>query len=92
MAEPIDELAKRSLNFGFLLQHEPLLVMDGAAAESYLYSDPDAAMAKARRFTETLASLLVSHTQTQVGGSTQDARIKALTDAGVLGPQDPSGI
>ena len=87
MAEPIDELARRSRNFGFLLQHEPLLVMDGAAAESYLYSDPDAAMAKARRFTETLAKLLVRRTQIRVNGSSQDARIKALTDAGVLVPR-----
>ena len=86
MPEPIDELARRSRNFGFLLQHEPLLVMDGAAAESYLYSDPDAAMAKARRFTETLAELLVRRTQTRVSGSSQDARIKALADAGVLAP------
>ena len=87
MAEPIDELAKRSLNFGFLLQHEPMLVMDGAAAESYLYSDPDAAIAKARRFTETLARLLVKSTQVRTAGSSQDARIKALTDAGVLVPR-----
>jgi hypothetical protein len=87
MSEPIDELAKRSRNFGFLLRHEPLLVMDGAAAESYLYSDPDAAMAKARRFTETLAKLLVTRTQTRVSGSAHDARIRALTDAGVLVPR-----
>jgi type I restriction enzyme, R subunit len=87
MAEPIDELAKRSPNFGFLLRHEPLLVMDGAAAELYLFTDPDAAIAKARRFTETLARLLVRNTQTRVGGSSQDARIKALTDAGVLVPK-----
>jgi type I restriction enzyme R subunit len=87
MAEPIHELAKRSQNFGFLLQHEPLLVMDRAAAESYLYSDPDAAIAKAKRFTETMARLLVRRTQTRVSGTTQDARIKALTDAGVLVPR-----
>jgi len=87
MAEPIDELAKRSRNFGFLLPYEPLLVIDGAAAESYLYSDPDAAIAKARRFTETLAKLLVMRTQTRVSGATQGARIKALTDAGVLVPR-----
>ena len=68
MAKSIDELAEWSLNFGFLLPHEPLLVMDGAAAESYLYSDPDASMAKARRFTETLAKLLVSSTQTRSRG------------------------
>jgi type I restriction enzyme R subunit len=59
MVEPIDELAKRSRNFGFLLEHEPLLVLDGATAESYIYSDPDASIAKARRFAETLARLLV---------------------------------
>lgn len=87
MADPIDELAKRSQNFGFLLQHEPLLVLDGTAAESYLYSDPDAALAKARRFTETLAKLLVGRTQTPVKGTTQEARINALTHAGVLVPQ-----
>jgi type I restriction enzyme, R subunit len=87
MPEPIDALAERSLNFGFLLEHEPLLVMDGAAAESYLYTDPDAAMAKARRFTETLAKLLVRHTQTRVSGSSQDARIRALAEAGVLVPR-----
>jgi type I restriction enzyme R subunit len=87
MAEPIGELAKRSPNFGFLLEYEPLLVMDGAAAESYLYSDPDAAMAKARRFVETLAKLLVKRTQTHVSGTSQDSRIRALTDAGVLVPK-----
>ncbi|GAA4624559.1 hypothetical protein GCM10023196_025190 [Actinoallomurus vinaceus] len=87
MTQPIDELAARSRNFGFLLQHEPLVVMDGAAAESYLYSDPDTAMAKARRFTETLAKLLVSRTQTPVQRNTQDARIRALANAGVLVPK-----
>jgi hypothetical protein len=37
---------------------EPLLVIDGAAAESYVYADPDAAIVMARRFTETLGSLV----------------------------------
>ncbi|PRX01142.1 UNVERIFIED_ORG: type I restriction enzyme R subunit [Actinomadura viridilutea] len=83
---PIDELARRSRNFGFLKEHEPLLVADGAAAEAYVYSDPDASMGKARRFTETLAKLLVSRTQTPVQGTTQSARIQALSQAGVLVP------
>lgn len=87
MPEPIDELARRSRNSGFLLRYEPLLVMDGAAAESYLFSDPDAAMAKARRFTETLAKLLVTRTQERVRGSAHDGRVRALTDAGVLVPK-----
>lgn len=88
MAKPVEELARRSQNFGFLLSHEPLLVVDGATAEAYVFSDPDAAMFKARRFAETLAKLLVNRTQVKVGGSsTQDARIKALADAGVLVPR-----
>ncbi|GLZ05949.1 type III restriction endonuclease subunit R [Actinomadura sp. NBRC 104412] len=86
MPEPIDELAKRSRNFGFLFQHEPLLVIDGVAAESYLYSDPDAAMGKARRFTETLVHLLINRTQTPVNGTTHGHRLQALTAAGVLAP------
>ncbi|MGI5417896.1 hypothetical protein [Actinomadura luteofluorescens] len=47
MAHSFGELARRSRNFGFLLRHEPLLVVDGAAAETCIYSDPDAAMGKA---------------------------------------------
>ena len=78
------QLAQRSQNFGFLLQHEPLLVLDGATAESYVYSDPDAAMWKARRFTETLAKLLIWQSQTKVGGNDQAKRVKALADAGVV--------
>lgn len=88
MQEPIEELAKRSRNFGFLLQHEPLLVLDGAAAESYIYSDPDAALGKARRFTETLAKLAVVHAQISVQGASQHARINALAAVGAL----PAGI
>ncbi|MFC4911451.1 DEAD/DEAH box helicase family protein [Actinomadura gamaensis] len=87
MTEPFDELARRSRNFGFLLQHEPLLVVDGAASESYVYSDPDAAMAKARRFTETMVKLLVALTQTPVRGRTHSDRINALARAGVLVPK-----
>lgn len=47
MVDSFGELARRSRNFGFLLRHEPLLVVDGAAAETYIYSDPGAAMGKA---------------------------------------------
>lgn len=42
MVDSFGELARRSRNFGFLLRHEPLLVVDGAAAETYIYSDPGA--------------------------------------------------
>ncbi|MFB9836966.1 DEAD/DEAH box helicase family protein [Actinoallomurus acaciae] len=82
-----EELARRSQNFGFLLQHEPLLVVDGAAAESYVYADPDAAMWRARRFSETLAKLLVSLTQTTVHGNSHGHRVQALANAGVVRPE-----
>ncbi|MBW8485960.1 DEAD/DEAH box helicase family protein [Actinomadura parmotrematis] len=87
MADSFEELAGRSRNFGFLLRHERLLVLDGATAESYIYSDPDAAMARSRRFAETLAKLLVARTQTPVSEhATLNARIAALARAGVLRP------
>lgn len=86
MDEQFKELARTSQNFGFLLQHEPLLVLDGATAESYIYSDPDAAMWKARRFTETLTKRLIWLSQTKVNGNDQAKRIKALADAGVVPP------
>lgn len=87
MDEQFRELARTSQNFGFLLRHEPLLVLDGATAESYVYSDPDAAMWKARRFTETLAKRLVWLSQTRISGNEQAKRVKALADAGVVPPQ-----
>jgi len=82
----VSGLARRSPNFGFLATLEPLLVIDGVAAESYVYTDPDAAMVKARRFTETLAKELVVRTRTRVARGTQQARIQALADEGVLVP------
>jgi type I restriction enzyme R subunit len=87
MSTHIEELAQRSPNFGFLLTHEPMLVLDGVSAESHVYSDPDAAMYKARRFTEILAKLLVRLTNTTVRQNDQKGRIHALNRAGVLVPQ-----
>ncbi|GIG63765.1 type I restriction endonuclease subunit R [Phytomonospora endophytica] len=55
----IDEIARRSHNFGFLLAHEKLLVIDGVVAEANVYTEPDTAMWRARRFTETLARFLL---------------------------------
>jgi hypothetical protein len=48
------ELAARSPNFGFLLPHEPLLVVRGAGAEADLHSDPNGCMVKSRQFVEVL--------------------------------------
>jgi type I restriction enzyme R subunit len=83
----VEELARRSQNFGFLLRDEPLLVADGCTAESYIYSDPDAAMFNARRFGEVLARKVASLTRTPVRGDTQHARLQALTNAGVVAPR-----
>ena len=60
MDERIRELARRSPNFGFLLDHEPMLVLDGTEAEAYVYPDPNTALFKARRFGETLAAKLAA--------------------------------
>ncbi|MFF4777907.1 DEAD/DEAH box helicase family protein [Microtetraspora fusca] len=87
MGEYIEELAKRSPNFGFLLVHEPMLVLDGVSAESNVHSDPDVAMYKARRFTEILAKLLIRLTNTPVQRDDQSGRIIALSRAGVLVPE-----
>lgn len=81
------EMALRSPNFGFLAPLEPLLVVDGLAAESYVYTDPDAAMVMARRFTETLAKELVVRTRTRMTSGTQQDRIRTLAEAGVLVPE-----
>jgi len=84
--ERIRELARRSPNFGFLLDHEPLLVLDGTEAEAYVYSDPNTALFKARRFGETLAAKLVAAGRIQVSGTSQHARLLALARDGVIGP------
>lgn len=77
----------RSGNFGFLAPLEPLLVVDGVAAESYMYSDPDAAMVMARRFTESLAKELLVRTRIRMTGGSQRERVEALAQAGVLVPK-----
>ena len=86
MDERIRELARRSPNFGFLLDHEPLLVLDGTEAEAYVYSDPNTALFKARKFGETLATKLVAAGRIQVSGTSQNARLLALARDGVIGP------
>lgn len=37
----LGELARRSPNFGFLLEYEPVLVGYGAAAEAMVFTDPN---------------------------------------------------
>lgn len=85
--EQIARLAAGSSNFGHLLRHEPVLVTLGCAAESYVHTDPHAAMVKARLFGEVMTRHLVTLLGLTVPGSRQVDRINALTRAGVLVPQ-----
>lgn len=54
--DEVRALATKAPNFGYLLQHEPALVVHGAGAESYVFSDPNVAMIKARQFGDALAA------------------------------------
>ncbi|WP_262391785.1 DEAD/DEAH box helicase family protein [Nocardiopsis sp. CNR-923] len=83
----IVQIAERTPNFGFLLEHDHELVLLGAQAESYVYSDPNAAMYKARLFGELLTRLLVRLTSCRVDGKRQVDRINALHRSGVLVPE-----
>ncbi|MDT0301293.1 hypothetical protein [Streptomonospora wellingtoniae] len=83
MAEPpndprITEIARKSKNFGHLLEHEPELVLLGAQAESYVHSDPNVAMYKARLFAEVLTKRLVDILGLTPDGPNQTHRINAL--------------
>ncbi|MFK4109788.1 DEAD/DEAH box helicase family protein [Streptomyces sp. NPDC002176] len=86
-AEQVARLAAASANFGHLLRHEPLLVTLGCAAESYVHTDPHAAMVKARLYGEIMARHLVTLLGVTVPGNKQVDRINALTRAEVLVPQ-----
>ncbi|MFC7637524.1 DEAD/DEAH box helicase family protein [Streptomyces thermogriseus] len=85
--EQVARLAAGSSNFGHLLKHEPLLVTLGCSAESYVHTDPHAAMVKARLFGEIMARHLVTLLGLTVPGPRQVDRINALTRAGALVPQ-----
>jgi tetratricopeptide (TPR) repeat protein len=86
-----DDLAQRvssSENFRFLAEPALLLAGDAVAAEAYADSDPDAAMAKARRFSETLTKMVMR----RAGLNPRDyrshySRIQALAQAAVI-PDD----
>ncbi len=57
MTDQVIELVAASNNFRFLAERSIKLAGDAAMAESYVYSDPDAALHRARRFAETLVKL-----------------------------------
>lgn len=84
MHERIERLARSSQNFGFLLEHQQLLVMYGAGAESIVYTDPNGALVKCRQFVEVLAGLMVKRVGLRGAGSKLHTRINALAEAGAL--------
>ncbi|WP_433524036.1 DEAD/DEAH box helicase family protein [Nocardia pseudovaccinii] len=77
-------LARQSRNFGFLLPHVPLLVAYGAAAESYVFTDPNTSLIKSRQFGEALAADLIRRARIRNTGTTQFERLKALDKEGYL--------
>jgi hypothetical protein len=82
--EYLDRLAHTSRNFSFLADSDRLLAIDGAAAESLVYTDPNSAIAKARRFTETLVTLLLERADLVVNSNGHARRIEALAQAGAI--------
>jgi type I restriction enzyme, R subunit len=84
--EQVRRLAAGSSNFGHLIGHEPLLVTLGCAAESYVHTDPHAAMVKARLFGEIMAKHLVTLVNVTVPGTRQVDRINARPKSGEQGP------
>lgn len=84
MDERIRVFADASANFGFLLPHEPLLVLYGAGAEAAIFTDPNVAIYKARQFGEVLATDLVRRGRVRVEGNRQVDRLRALHREGFL--------
>ncbi|MFD6115155.1 hypothetical protein ACFWG0_34370 [Streptomyces yangpuensis] len=80
----VQELAARSANFGFLMPHQPLLLLYGAGAEASLFDDPDKAVRKARKFGETLATDLIRRSGTKARRNDHAGHLHALVRGGFL--------
>ncbi|MFB6607884.1 DEAD/DEAH box helicase family protein [Streptomyces noursei] len=78
------DLALASANFGFLLPHEPLLVLHGASCEARAATAPADAVAAARQFGEVLAAELGSRAGVRLPTGDQQARLDLLSRAGML--------
>ena len=76
-----------SLNFGFLAQHDPLLVAVAAGAERYCLPDPAASLVKQRALAELLAKGAAAYAGLPDHHADQASRVRALAAAGVL-PQE----
>ncbi len=76
-------------NFDFLNRYWPALAQIGAAAESYLYSDPNACIYKIGMFAERLVNeiMVFEHIAAPSDDNTHSNRIRLLKRAGLL-PRD----
>jgi Domain of unknown function (DUF4145) len=85
--EGLAAFAASSENFGFLAHGEHLvLAADGAFAEFYAYSDPDASLMKARRFAETIARKVDATMTGDTARVTFANRVTRLAQAGHIPP------
>jgi type I restriction enzyme R subunit len=78
------DFAKASPNFGILSQHQPLLSLYGALAETTVFTNPNSSIVQAGQFGEVLAEELITRVGMRVEGDRQVDRLNALTRAGVL--------
>lgn len=76
-------------NFDFLNRYWPALAQIGAAAENYLYSDPNACVYKIGMFAERLVNeiMVFEHISAPAVDNTHSNRIRLLKRAGLL-PRD----
>lgn len=78
------DLALASANFGFLLPHEPLLVLHGASCEARAVTAPAEAVVAAGQFGEVLAAELGRRAGVRLPTGDQQARLDLLSRAGML--------
>ncbi len=80
-------------NFDFLNRYWPALAQIGAAAENYLYSDPNACIYKIGMFAERLVNeiMVFEHIAAPPVDNTHSNRIRLLKRAGLL-PRDIDNI
>lgn len=77
-------LALASANFGYLLPHEPLLVLYGASSEVWASAAPADSVVAARQFGEVLTAKLGQIAGVRPPSTDQSARLRALNRAGLL--------
>ncbi|MGW0059081.1 DEAD/DEAH box helicase family protein [Streptosporangium sandarakinum] len=85
MSVGVGGLAGGSPNFGFLLTHEPLLVVYGTGAETSVFTDANGSLVKCRQFIEVLTTVMVRRTGIATASDGKlSSRIQALSHHGVI--------